>query len=683
MSFVGLNVHIVLNEGQKVTGKIASVIQESNMLILQDCVVSFGDGARSTEVRFPRLELSAEQIVSVEVIGTSTSSKNSSQSSTQQSKRIVKNVSSKQSKLSNTHLNDSSEMNSKGPSMQQIKTPFESPIKQKKTWQQQQQSFGLKDAPTMKNTSKNGNYVSLIPGTNNHDELNPNHRKSADAKTWAKVDVQNIINQEFDFQANLELFDKQRIFSDIRSSDVIKPQDRLVSFNQRKIPHNQNILDDNNNYREDEIHLQKNPILIEVSGTTNQKPIDRVAQLMAAFTRQDSAIVSTKKSSSAPHSAPNQQETFFSTLDKIDSRETIENGNRKNEKIPETKPVTPKKVLKKGEKIHTRSESVTQKNEFDHFYNADFKTSDLIHQEEPFNHTMLPSSLVEEINVAKDFKNITKPTTQIKSTMGQNPNSIKNLISPTQITQSLSEVSINSCPDAKNLPSVDPSICATIEQQLFMTSMLSSDQLTENGGRSLYETIQPLLIKKRRVILIPSSDRIGAYLLACGRVLVNRGFEVFYLAPIVDSYNPAPGFFSLAVRQLRLYGGKDCSSLSLAIDSSHDLVITSLGIESEFIRKIFTHKNSGNMMLSLVCAGTVCLPGARMHVSFGLPLITKTNSVGSAYTAGKTDVNQFVLCDIGYQSDLVTSTLEKIMGLSLDYSTVFPPTSCITPYFSQ
>lgn len=48
---------------------------------------------------------------------------------------------------------------------------------------------------------------------------------------WATEDVTDFKDTEFDFQANLDRFDKNSVFKEIRQSDPTLPSDRLVAFN--------------------------------------------------------------------------------------------------------------------------------------------------------------------------------------------------------------------------------------------------------------------------------------------------------------------------------------------------------------------------------------------------------------------------------------------------------------------
>ncbi|KAK6533384.1 enhancer of mRNA decapping [Orbilia ellipsospora] len=63
-----------------------------------------------------------------------------------------------------------------------------------------------------------------------HRHQNSNTR---DEDGWATEDVNDIKDHEFDFQGNLERFDKKTVFSQIEAEDTTAAEDRLVSFNKR------------------------------------------------------------------------------------------------------------------------------------------------------------------------------------------------------------------------------------------------------------------------------------------------------------------------------------------------------------------------------------------------------------------------------------------------------------------
>ncbi|KAF3918010.1 hypothetical protein ABW21_db0202885 [Orbilia brochopaga] len=54
-----------------------------------------------------------------------------------------------------------------------------------------------------------------------------------DEDGWATEDINDIKDHEFDFQKNLDRFDKKTVFSQIEAEDTTAAEDRLVSFNKR------------------------------------------------------------------------------------------------------------------------------------------------------------------------------------------------------------------------------------------------------------------------------------------------------------------------------------------------------------------------------------------------------------------------------------------------------------------
>jgi enhancer of mRNA-decapping protein 3 len=69
------------------------------------------------------------------------------------------------------------------------------------------------------------------------------HCMSAEEEGWATEDVNDYKEREFDFQSNLDRFDKKSVFSQIKAEDNTADEARLVSFNrlpQRKPPPKKN-----------------------------------------------------------------------------------------------------------------------------------------------------------------------------------------------------------------------------------------------------------------------------------------------------------------------------------------------------------------------------------------------------------------------------------------------------------
>ncbi|KAL7270088.1 enhancer of mRNA decapping [Rhizina undulata] len=75
------------------------------------------------------------------------------------------------------------------------------------------------------------------------------HFTGAEEEGWATEDVNEYKETEFDFQGNLDRFDKKTVFSQLRAEDTTADEARLVSFN-RRVPaparknyqHNENVI---------------------------------------------------------------------------------------------------------------------------------------------------------------------------------------------------------------------------------------------------------------------------------------------------------------------------------------------------------------------------------------------------------------------------------------------------------
>lgn len=81
----------------------------------------------------------------------------------------------------------------------------------------------MRPSSSTKTRSKRGK------GRRNHFQQPSHYTNESDG--WATEDLTDMKETEFDFQANLERFDKQLVFNEIRQNDATLPSDRLVAFN--------------------------------------------------------------------------------------------------------------------------------------------------------------------------------------------------------------------------------------------------------------------------------------------------------------------------------------------------------------------------------------------------------------------------------------------------------------------
>uniref|UniRef100_A0A060T2X8 Enhancer of mRNA-decapping protein 3 n=1 Tax=Blastobotrys adeninivorans TaxID=409370 RepID=A0A060T2X8_BLAAD len=82
---------------------------------------------------------------------------------------------------------------------------------------------------TNNNQKNNNNNQNNHQNNHHYNNFTNNHNKGG--QNWATEDASDIKNHEFDFQANLNLFDKQSVFEQIRQNDHTLPGHRLVEHN--------------------------------------------------------------------------------------------------------------------------------------------------------------------------------------------------------------------------------------------------------------------------------------------------------------------------------------------------------------------------------------------------------------------------------------------------------------------
>lgn len=187
----------------------------------------------------------------------------------------------------------------------------------------------------------------------------------------------------------------------------------------------------------------------------------------------------------------------------------------------------------------------------------------------------------------------------------------------------------------------------SIEQQLLHSGALTMEQMIENAGRSLADFLfceisrEALFsAKDLPIILRITVDRAGAYALCCGKVLLNRGLRVEVF--VSGDLQRAPVYFNQALRQFQTCGGTLCVKLS----TDTLILITSMpkGVEAK----------EGTIVIAL----TPCDAPATWHIRFGLP-----HDIGG-------DLSQYVLCDIGWPSNMVNQLLANSQR-ELRYESIF------------
>ncbi|KAK4515395.1 RNA-dependent ATPase rok1 [Mucor velutinosus] len=122
--------------------------------------------------------------------------------------------------------------------------------------QQQQQQYSEKILTPVKSVSKNRKSRQPQPSASQQPSQQAYRKRNSDG--WAGEDVDIFREEEFDFQKNLDMFDKAKVFAEIRESDKTAPEELLVTLNrlpQKKVNllPTENVLEvERNVYHEDE-----------------------------------------------------------------------------------------------------------------------------------------------------------------------------------------------------------------------------------------------------------------------------------------------------------------------------------------------------------------------------------------------------------------------------------------------
>ncbi|OMJ11745.1 Enhancer of mRNA-decapping protein 3 [Smittium culicis] len=119
----------------------------------------------------------------------------------------------------------------------------------------------------------------------------------SDSNSWAAQDVTDYNANEFDFEANLKLFDKSKVFEDIRSKDVKDPKHLLVNINRLEKPRT-----DTNSLRSSNATLLNAVEQLKIDGKSNETSFSQALKHNTAIT--GSNATANNMSESIKHSDP-------------------------------------------------------------------------------------------------------------------------------------------------------------------------------------------------------------------------------------------------------------------------------------------------------------------------------------------------------------------------------------------
>ncbi|KAI9137789.1 YjeF N-terminal domain-containing protein [Paraphysoderma sedebokerense] len=342
-----------------------------------------------------------------------------------------------------------------------------------------------------------------------------NGRRLRDGSEWASEDVTGAeYGQEFDFQGNLGLFNKEKIWDEIRSQDATAPETLLVNLNRR-----------NNQYQpQPKLHHTENVLSPHARPPTSftadvPAPLPTSTVTIPMGSRQSSSrlsgqsIHSTHSSKSAKLRKQRSKQKNVDSDDESDTDELDEYAEGEAGKTRE-------RMAKIG-KHHSHPHSHPHSHRSSYSAGGKSRNNSIIEIENGLTSVSLNTSnagIGAGLSVSND---------DVMGALGSRP-----LQSPPPRGEigyrTLTGVTVE---------------CATAVQMLEVERMAatetgpSEEQMIENAGRGIaMMTIQALGGGRRMshrnhnspptVILLCGNNKHGAYTLAAGRHLSNRGIEV-------------------------------------------------------------------------------------------------------------------------------------------------------------
>ncbi|CAO3615598.1 unnamed protein product [Mucor hiemalis] len=271
-AFLGLKVSVLLHSGMKLEGEVSQIEPLNQQMTLKDVTLFFfGQPPHHT----PTYGVFGKDVKNLQVLSAS----NSNNVPPQQPQR-ASTVSTTTTSTVN-HLDNHVLEQVPPPQVvqQKVLSPTKSLSKNRKPKQSNQQQY-------------------VFNRNNNNNNGVNNKRNGNDG--WAGEDVDIFREEEFDFQKNLNMFDKAKIFAEIRESDETAPEELLVSLNrlpQKKVNllPTENVLDlQKTAYNEEKDEIDENDFGDE-SDNDSQTPDEYARRRRKSTTPRSKQIVESLK----------------------------------------------------------------------------------------------------------------------------------------------------------------------------------------------------------------------------------------------------------------------------------------------------------------------------------------------------------------------------------------------------
>ncbi|KAI8097646.1 YjeF N-terminal domain-containing protein [Halteromyces radiatus] len=247
-AFIGFQVSLILHSGIKLGGTVAHIDPNAQQMTLKDVTLYFPGQASH---RTPIYGVIGKDIADLQIV--QSSSKNNTQDSSQHWQPPILPVSSLSQPVNSSsqslRLHEDSKCTNnldqsvanKTPSMtsntttttivyscDEVLQPSRS-LPQKQHNQPRPQENGKVNGHVKPTKS-----MSCTTDRKSKQQSRQHRRQNVNANGWADEDVNEFKEEEFDFQANLDMFDKAKVFAEIREFDETAAETLLVALN--KLP---------------------------------------------------------------------------------------------------------------------------------------------------------------------------------------------------------------------------------------------------------------------------------------------------------------------------------------------------------------------------------------------------------------------------------------------------------------
>ncbi|KAG2181476.1 hypothetical protein INT44_008289 [Umbelopsis vinacea] len=231
-AFLGLRVSIVLNTGLSLEGQVSHIDSDSQLLTLKDVLIFIPGQATQ---RTPLYGVTGSDIKDLQILPEASSVAPQNIEPTQppyQQQRIPQQQSYHEAPKQQAMPQPPPPSNLRPTAQNGVSKQIVYDARAKKA---DESSATESTLPITKPKKKKGKQLPPEPVVHEQAPV----RKQRNGKklpnppihAWAGGDVNDFKEEEFDFQANLDMFDKAKVFAEIKEMDETAPETRLVSIN--------------------------------------------------------------------------------------------------------------------------------------------------------------------------------------------------------------------------------------------------------------------------------------------------------------------------------------------------------------------------------------------------------------------------------------------------------------------